>query len=203
MPFITHLTRRAAALGALLLATGCTSLNQLSADVSTYGQWPAGRSGASYAFDHLPSQQAQPELAQALERAAAPALAQAGFRPVAVGGTPDLLVQLGARVSRTERSPWDDPMWWHGGFGVWRQGPWRGLGWGSTLRIEAPRYEREVALLIRERSNGQPLFEARASSEGFSSGSPELLAPLFAAALADFPRLGDNPRRVLVPLAAP
>ena len=158
MTFTAGLTRRAAALGALLLATGCASLNQLSADVSTYGQWPAERNGASYAFDHLPSQQAQPELAQMLERAAAPALAQAGLRPVAVGGTPDLLVQLGARVSRTERSPWDDPMWWHGGFGLWRQGPWRGHGWGGTLRVEAPRYEREVALLIRERSNGQPLF---------------------------------------------
>ena len=201
-----HWLRRSGAIGAiaamsaLLLGAGCASFDQLSAEVSTFGQWPAGRSGGSYAFDHLPSQQAQAEAVQALESAAAPALAKAGLRPVAVGATPDLLVQVGARVNRTERSPWDDPMWWHGGFGVWRNSPWRGYGWGGTLRLEPPRYDREVAVLIRERSNGQPLFEARASSEGFSSHTEPLLAPLFAAAMADFPRVDGQPRRVTVPL---
>ena len=208
MSTTAHGLRRATTwgmIGALALAAGCASFDHLTADVATFGQWPAGRSGGSYAFDHLPSQQAQTALIQALESAAAPALAKAGLRPVAVGGTPDLLVQLGTRVSRTERAPWDDPMWWHGaGVGIWRHAPWRGSGfaWGGTLRLDPPRYEREVALLIRERSNGQPLFEARASSEGFSSRSNAWLAPLFAAAMADFPQLQSQPRRVTVPLTA-
>ncbi len=193
------LLRWGAAAGALLLAAGCASLGTVSAEVTSFGEWPAGRAPGSYAFERLPSQQARAEATQQLEDAAAPALASAGFQPAAAGAEPDVLVQVGARVSRTDRSPWDDPLWWHGGYGVWRHHPWRGIGWGGSLRLESPRYEREVAVLIRDRSSGKPLFEARASSEGFQSRAAPLLQPLFAAALMDFPRLGLNPRQVQVP----
>jgi len=192
---------QATAAGAALLAlAGCASMNQLSVEVSTFGNWPAGRSPGSYAFERLPSQQAQAETMQTLEDAARPALAAAGFQPVAAGAVPDVLVQVGARVSRTDRSPWDDPLWWHGGFGTWRPGPWRGPVWSASWRLEPPRYDREVALLLRDRSNGAPLFEARASSEGFQrSTDGSALQPLFTAALMDFPALGVNPRQVVVP----
>jgi hypothetical protein len=65
-----------------------------------------------------------------------------------------------------------------------------------------PRYDREVALLIRDRASGKPLFEARATNEGNSSFSSPLMTALFSAALADFPKLGLNPRRVTVQLPA-
>jgi hypothetical protein len=190
---------------ALTLLTGCATLQQLPVDVSSFGDWPAARDAAhrgSYAFERLPSQQApqQAELQQLLEDAASRALAQAGFAPVAAGAEPELIVQLGARVSRTDRSPWDDPLWWPGGFGVWRHGYWRGPYWGASLRWESPRYEREVAVLVRERASGKPLFEARASSEGLQSGPDGVLKPMFDAALFDFPRTGVNPRTVTVPL---
>ena len=193
--------RSAAATGLLLALAGCASLNNLSVEVSTFGAWPAGRAAGSYAFERLPSQQAQADAVSALEAAAAPALAGAGFQPVAAGATPDVLVQVGARVSRTDRSPWDDPLWWHGGFGGWRYGPWRGVAWGGSWRMEPPRYDREVALLLRDRATGAPLFEARASSEGFQRSADGALQPLFAAALMDFPATGVNPRQVVVPLA--
>ncbi len=186
---------------ALLALAGCASINQLSAEVSTFGNWPAGRSAGTYAFERLPSQQAQGDAMQQLEGAAAPALVRAGFQPVAAGAQPDVLVQVGARVSRTDRSPWDDPLWWHGGFGTWRPGPWRGPLWSSSWRMDPPRYDREVAVLVRDRASGAPLFEARASSEGFQrSTDGAALAPLFTAALMDFPATGVNPRQVLVPL---
>lgn len=193
---------QAVAAGAALLAlAGCATMNQLSAEVSTFGSWPAGRSAGSYAFERLPSQQAQAETMQQLEAAAAPALARAGFQPVAAGAQPDVLVQVGARISRTDRSPWDDPLWWHGGFGSWRQGPWRGPLWSPSFRLDPPRYDREVAVLVRDRASGAPLFEARASSEGFQrSTDGAALAPLFTAALMDFPATGVNPRQVVVPL---
>lgn len=192
-----------AALAGVVAIAGCAALNQFSADVATFGAWPAGRLPGSYAFDRLPSQQARAQAQQELEDAAGPALAKAGFRPVAGGAQPDVLVQVGARVSRAERSPWDDPVWWHGGFGGWRHNPWRGphwiayggLGWG---RYEAARYEREVALLIRDRSSGQPLYEARASSEGLSSAVGMLLQPLYLAAMANFPATANSPHRVTV-----
>lgn len=191
---------------ALTLLTGCATLQQLPVDVSSFGDWPAARDAAhrgSYAFERLPSQQApqQAELQQLLEDAASRALAQAGFAPVAAGAEPELIVQLGARVSRTDRSPWDDPLWWHGGFGPWRYNPWRGPMWGLPPRYyDGPRYERDVALLIRERASGKPLYEARASSEGWGSDVRSLLGPLFDAALMDFPATGPNPRTVRVPV---
>lgn len=193
--------RGLAATGALALLGGCAGLNQLSADVSTFGDWPAGRAPGRYAFERLPSQAANAEQTQVLEDAAAPALAQAGFLPVAAGAEPDVLVQVGARVSRSDYSPWDDPMWWHGSVGLWRRGPWHGPYWGGSLQYSTPRYDREVAVLIRDRASGKPLYEARASSEGFQSQGTTLLAPLFAAALLDFPGTGINPRRVTVPVS--
>ena len=205
MPDAPTLPRRLLLVAAALVGTAglvaCGTLSQLGADVSTFGDWPAGRAPGSYAFERLPSQQAQAEATAALESAAQPALAAAGFVPVAAGAEPDVLVQVGARVNRTDRSPWDDPLWWGGGFGGWRHGPWRGPHWGASLRIEGQRYEREVALLIRDRASGKPLFEARANSEGFDSRATPVLKPLFSAALLDFPKAGLNPRRVRVPLA--
>ena len=195
----------AAALSAMALLSGCAAVSTLSADVASFGDWPAGRAAGSYAFERLPSQQAQAQAAQALEDAARPALARAGFVPVAAGAEPDVLVQVGARVTRNERSPWDDPLWWggawggFGGYGGWRHGTWRGPYWGGSLLYPAPRYDREVAVLLRDRASGKPLFETRASSDSYQRNSAPLLAPLFAAAMLDFPQLGINPHRVTVP----
>jgi len=198
----THFNRRTLGLLAAALAlSGCAALNSVSSDVSSFGEWPADRRPGSYAFERLPSQQANAAGTQALEQAAAGALKKAGFTPVASGQEPDLLVQVGARVGRADVQPWADPIWWRGGFGYYRHGPWGGPRWGLGMNFDAARYEREVALLIRDRASGKPLFEARASNEGNSStAGSATLAAMFEAALMDFPRLGMNPRRVLVQL---
>jgi hypothetical protein len=199
--------RRALLAGAvaatLLLLGGCAGLSTLTAEVSSFGEWPADRVAGSYAFERLPSQQARAAETEALEAAARGALAKAGFTPAAAGATPDVLVQVGTRVGRTE-APWADPFWWRGGFGHWRPHPWAGPRWGLSAQFDLnARYEREVAVLIRDRASGKPLFEARASHESVSStaGAPTLSA-LFLAALADFPKLGINPRSVSVTLPA-
>jgi len=198
----THFNRRTLGLLAAALAlSGCAALNSVSSDVSSFGEWPADRRPGSYAFERLPSQQANAAGTQALEQAAAGALKKAGFTPVASGQEPDVLVQVGARVGRADVQPWADPIWWRGGFGYYRHGPWGGPRWGLGMNFDAARYEREVALLIRDRASGKPLFEARASNEGNSStAGSATLAAMFEAALMDFPRLGMNPRRVLVQL---
>jgi len=198
----THFNRRTLGLLAAALAlSGCAALNSVSSDVSSFGEWPADRRPGSYAFERLPSQQANAAGTQALEQAAAGALKKAGFTPVASGQEPDVLVQVGARVGRADVQPWADPIWWRGGFGYYRHGPWGGPRWGLGMNFDAARYEREVALLIRDRASGKPLFEARASNEGNSStAGSATLAAMSEAALMDFPRLGMNPRRVLVQL---
>lgn len=190
----------AAGLAALALLGGCAAVNQLTVEVSSFGSWPASRQAASYAFERLPSQHARADAQQQLEDAAKAALASAGFQPVAAGVTPDVLVQLGARVSQREASVWDDPLWWHGSLVPWRHRPWNGPYWGLRSRIDHPRYEREVALLLRDRASGAPLYEARASSQGFLGSMAGALRPLFDAALKDFPATGPNPRQVTVTL---
>lgn len=184
---------------ALSLLAGCATLNTVSSDVSSYGDWPATRKAGTYAFERLPSQQAQPAVQESLETAARPAIERAGFTPAASGAEPDVLVQVGGRVTRTD-APWDDPLWWRGGFGAWRHGPWIGSPWGLYGRADLPRYDREVAVLIRDRVSGKPLYETRASNGGSYGSSPELLRGMFAAAMKDFPATGLNPRVVRVQL---
>lgn len=190
-----------ALLGASLAA--CSGLRTLSADVSTFGAWPADRPAGSYAFERLPSQEAQAQEQQLLEDAASGALKKAGFSAAAPGQQPDVLVQVGSRVSRNVSGAWDDPLWWRGGVGYWRPRPWGGPSWGvATYYPGGLRYEREVAVLIRERASSKPLYEARASHDSNTSGSHAALAALFDAALTDFPKTGINPHRVVVALPA-
>lgn len=190
-------------IGMIATLAGCAAIDSVTSDVSSFGDWPAGRAPGSYAFERLPSQQAQAAQAEALEQAAPPALAKAGFRPVAAGQEPDVLVQLGARFTRTTVSPWDDPLWFSGGFGRFHRGPWIGPSWSLSWQYQPPRYEHEVALLLRDRASGKPLYETRAASEGSGRADGATVAAMFEAAMADFPRPALSPRRVTVPLTRP
>jgi len=182
---------------------GCAALRTVSSEVSTFGDWPAGRAPGRYAFERLPSQQARAAESDAMESSARAALAKAGFTPAPAGTEPDVFVQLGARESGIELQLWDDPLWWRGGFGPGRYGPWLSPRWGFGLRygsLRSERYEHQVALLIRDRASGKPLFEARAVSEGSSPARADTYSAMFEAALTDFPKLGINPRTVNVVL---
>jgi len=208
------LTRAALVAPALLLG-GCAAMNNLDNAVSTYGAWPAERKPASFVFERLPSQQAHPERQQMLEDAALGALAGAGFAPAADANDAEYLMQLGARVALDD--PWfdPDPMFWRGslrygvgydyghgrGYGRWRRGPW-GPGWGMGYGYgSSASFERDVALLIRDRKTGALLYEARASNSGPSATIDRLLPPMFRAALQDFPVASPEPHTVTVPLS--
>jgi hypothetical protein len=199
-------------------AAGCASVPSVTSEVASFGEWPAGRAPGRFAFDALPSQRATPEAAEALARleaAARAALEQAGFGAAMAGERPDVLVQLGQRSARVlVPGPWDDPLWWRGGFGPWRTGAWVGTPWGPVpARPGWPgwtgwhgagwsdvRWEREVALLLRDAASGRPLYEARAATSSVVRGDDEQAAALFRAALSGFPAAAAGPRRVTVPL---
>jgi hypothetical protein len=196
-----------AAAAAAVLA-GCAALKTVTSEVTTYSEWPADRKPGRYVFERLPSQKANAQRSAELEEAAANALAKAGFTPVADATQADVIVQVGARVSRTEISPWDDPLWWRWGAGYWRSPGWpywryypRTSFYGSMSADFYSRYERNVALLLRDRATGTPLFEAHAVTEGGTSGDAKLLGAMFEAALTGFPaKDAQNPRRVSVQL---
>ena len=195
-----------ATLVAVTALGGCAAMNQLSSEVSTYSQWPANRKPATYAFERLPSQLANPEQQRTLEDAAARAMQSAGFAPAADARNADVSVQLGARVNAQDRSPYDDPFWWRGGLYRSHFGrPHRAGGFGFGLGFgygssSLPSYEREVAVLIRDKKSGEPLYEARATNDGGSPSINSLLGAMYEAALKDFPASGTNPRRVTTPI---
>ena len=216
-------TRAAFVVATLALAPalrGCAGLNTVQSEVATYGDWPAGRQPGSYAFERLPSQQAQAPRQTALETMASRALEAAGFTAAPDAAQPDVIVQIGERVNRAEPSPWDDPLWWRWGGGDWYgprwgAGYWRGPMWGAGWRgpyypgsdyyggyyygAYYHRFERSVALLLRDRTSGTPLYEAHALTEGYTTGDNAMLTAMFEAALKDFPAVGArNPRLVSV-----
>jgi hypothetical protein len=204
------LSRRGLLLGALavaLAASGCAALRSVHSEVTSFAQWPSGRAPSSFAFDRLPSQQARADEHVKLEAAAARALAAAGFAPASDATTADVLVQIGARVGRIAQ-PWEDRFGWpYGPDWPWGYRPHvRGGGWGPGvgigLRLEPPRFEREVALVIRDRRSGTALYETRASNDGTGSFTPELMAAMFKASLEGFPNPPAGARPVRVEMSA-
>ena len=185
--------------GVLASVAGCASLNTVESTVSSFGNWPAGRAPGRYFFDVLPSQQSQPHRREALEQAVRPALEAAGFRPAPQRDQADVLVTLGARVSALQPSPWRDPAWPAVWGPRWPNSPWAVPGWQLRASPQA-QFEREVALLLRDRSSGEALFETRALSQGYNQGTPALLGAMFSAAMKDFPRANAQPHDVAVAL---
>ena len=191
----------AVALAAALSA--CSGPYTVSADVSSFGAWPADRKPGTYAFDRLPSQQQNDEAAKrqaTLEDAAKAALEKAGFTPAADAKSADVLVTLGARVTAYDPVPWDDPLWWR-----WRGrlfSPRYGYAYGGWGWRQDPffdrRYDRAVAVLVRDRATGEALFETHASNEGMTMGSDAVITSLFDAALAEFPKVEPKSHRVSV-----
>lgn len=196
-----------AVLVAATLIAGCAALNTVTSDVTTFSEWPADRKPGRYAFERLPSQKANATRTADLEAAAAKALEKAGFTAAPDAAQADVIVQIGARIGRAEVSPWDDPLWWRWGGGYWRSPTWRrgprSAFYGSfSNEWYSQRYERNVAVLLRDRASSVPLFEAHAQTEGGTVGDVALLGAMFEAALQGFPsKDAQNPRRVSVSLA--
>ena len=150
-------------------------LSSVSSEVSSHGDWPAGRAPGTYAFDRLPSQQALAAAGRACEAARARALLKAGFQPAAEGQAPTCWCRS-ARAHRVRR---------HAALGrpdvVARRlrlptvatAAWMRLDLAARLGLG--RALRPAALPARggaadpRPASGQPLFEARASSEGVST----------------------------------
>ena len=202
----TPAIRLLAALAAAAVLAGCAALNTVTSEVTTFSEWPAGRAPGRYAFERLPSQKANAQRQAELEGAAAKALEKAGFTAAADAAQADVIVQVGARINRAEVSPWDDPLWWRWGGGYWRSPYWRGPRTGYYAGFNSEwysRYERNVAVLLRDRASNAPLFEAHAQTEGGSSGDATLLGAMFEAALQGFPaKDAQSPRRVSVQLGS-
>jgi len=209
---IDHTPRRwmRSVAAALLVASatvlsGCAALHSVTSEVSSFGNWPAERkpSATTYAFERLPSQQVDAPLQANVEAAAAPALATAGFTLAATPEAADVMVQV-AMQSRLYQSPWRDRWGPYGpygrvGFGSWYGGGSR-FGFGLGLSLEPPMSEMQVDLLIRDKKTAKVLYETHAVRQQNGGWDERLMAPMFAAALKDFPLPAISPRIVSIPL---
>ena len=208
---LSTMIRIARMASAAALLAGCASWNTLDVQVSSYGPWPAQRSPGSFVFERLPSQAESSPYRDLVESAAAAALETAGFRRAPSPDQATHLVQLGAQVSTTD--PWFYNQALFVGWGArWpydrgvhelRGFPGRGGPWGGwSLGPDNVRFDREVALLIRDKSTGSLLYEAHARSSGGSPAIDGLLPALFRAALHEFPADHGEAHPVRVPLGA-
>ena len=191
---------RLAPVALALALAGCASMNSVTSDVASFGEWPGGRAPGTFVIERLPSQKQRGPEQDSLEAGARAALEQAGFKPAADAASADVLVQVGARITRMDVTPWDDPLWWRWGPSYWRRPGyyWR-PGWGFPPHYES-QYDQEVGLLIRDRRNGTPLYEARASNASITRPDALTLGAMFQAALKDFPNAVPQPHRIAVSL---
>jgi hypothetical protein len=225
-PGVVSARRRAAlrllpALALTAVLAACASVQQISADVSSYGAWPTGRSAGSYAIERLPSQTRGGAEQDKLEAGARSALERAGFVPAAAVDQADVLVQVGGRQGRVlDASPWFQfgvSGWWGGrrgpyaytsttrrlhpggGFGpgpFW--GPYTGTYWGPWP-ADPTRDYREVALMLIDRASHSALVEVHVRQEA-RYVSDETIGAMFDAALQGFPALPEGERSVSVPV---
>lgn len=192
-----------AAAAAFPLLSACAGLDTVDVEVVSQGSWPAERKPGSYAIERLPSQQANAAEQERVEAAALGALQTAGFTP-APRDEAEVLIQLGARVFVTPRGGypypsmyWRSDWWYHGGRWPYFWGPPYGYGLGYVE--DFPDYQREVAVLIRDRRSQQIVYETRGS---YTSRwrSDALLPALFEAVMKDFPHTARGSRIVTVAL---
>lgn len=164
--------------------SGCAGPRLIDAQVNSFAP-QAVSPGASYQFERLPSQMADPVGQAKLEKLTEAALAKAGLRRQ--NGAP--LNVVVTAVQRQENTPnhsgvqigWG--LGWafgHGALGVGNRGA---LFPGLDAR---PTYWRQVSLIMRN-ATGAVVFESLASHEGIWADSDAILAAMLDAALQGFP----------------
>ncbi|MFD0669180.1 DUF4136 domain-containing protein [Ramlibacter sp. MAHUQ-53] len=185
-----------ALLAAAALLAGCASTYRLENTVQSYSTLAGVPAPATYRYERLPSQAADPSQTR-LELAADGALARAGLRRDDAAGR--YAVQVSSRVQQV-MSPYAGPRW--SGWGSW--GTWngrRGLGVGMAYPFwgwdTGPTwYQREVGLVMRDATTGRVVYETHAYNDGTWVPPETALSALLDAALQGFPVPPAGPRRV-------
>jgi hypothetical protein len=193
MPLALINIARTAVIAAAIAGSGCASVRLIDTQVNSFAPQPIA-AGASYQFDRLPSQAANPASQDKLEALAQQALSKVGL--VQKDGAL-LRVQVTA-VQRQETTSTDGGM--HIGVGLgWVFGN-GSIGFGNRGTLfpgldSQTNYWRQVGLIMRD-AGGTVVFESHASNDGVWSDSDAVLAAMLDAALDGFPTPPSGVRRV-------
>ena len=193
--------RRAIVVLAIVLC-GCSGLRLVDSDVTVFPGESALVVPTSYRFDRLPSQQASPGQAAALEAVAETAFATLGMLRNDAAAT--YSVQFELRIVREPLAPWDDPVDAVDRFQRMPL-PGRYLGIGRFQRFPSeyptPYYRREIAVIVRRVADARVVLEARASHDGVWNDDAAVLPAMLQAALQGFPNPPPGLRRIVVQIS--
>jgi hypothetical protein len=193
MPLALINAARVALISAAIALSGCAGVRLIDTQVTSFAPQPIA-AGASYQFERLPSQAANPASQDKLEALAQQALSKVGL--VQKDGAA-LRMQVTA-VQRQETTSTDGGL--HLGFGMgWMFGHGSiGFGNGGALfpgLDSQTNYWRQVSLIMRDAA-GSVVFESHASNDGVWSDSDAVLAAMLVAALSGFPSPPAGKRQV-------
>ncbi|WP_313069612.1 DUF4136 domain-containing protein [Melaminivora sp.] len=207
MPELNRFLPRAALVCAALLLTACAGPRLVESDVRSYTALAALPSPPTYRIERLPSQQAQPEAAVAIEAEADRALARVGLRRD--DARPSLIAQIGAEGGYTVPRHWpyyaNDPFYGRFGWGLGWGGRGLGVGFGTGWIMDAPPtlYHRRVTLVLRNAATQQVVYETSATYEDVWTSDPAIYGILFDQALSGFPQPPAPARRVRTEVLPP
>jgi hypothetical protein len=198
-------------LSAAALLTGCASTRVVDSDVQAFSTLQKVGEPATFRFERLPSQHANPQGQDALEAIAKASLQRAGL--TVDEAQPRFSVQVDANVQRmVRRDPWNDV--WRGPWGpAWGPSGWYGPNryfgsafWGQPVCMEPDLFVHEVHIVMRDLGTQQIVFESRATHESLMPGDAATLGAMFDAALKGFPTPPQGPRQLRIeipPAGAP
>jgi Domain of unknown function (DUF4136) len=173
---------------------GCAAT--LRSDVTSFQQWPANTTGATYGFKRLGKQ------AESLEHKSYEDLARIELNKLKLveapaGAKPRFEVSLdygiATRTERTREPVWDDRIYWHppyyhGTLG-WRPGYWAHDPFGPQIVGYRTVYrdvsDRRLRVDISE--GGAKVFEASATSSGSGKSLPIVMPYLVRSVFLGFP----------------
>lgn len=195
MPLALINKAQAALLLIVFLVSGCASTRLIDSQVTSFAPQVIA-AGASYQFERLPSQMANPASQAKLEKLAEQALAKVGMKRQ---NAAPLTVQVSA-VQRQESTFNQSSMSIGWGLG-WAFGN-GSIGIGNRGALfpgldSQPNYWRQVSLIMRSAA-GAVVFESHASHEDIWSDSDAILAAMLDAALQGFPTPPAGLRRVSI-----
>lgn len=187
-----HTLLTALLLAATIALGGCATSRMIDSDVHSFSGQPPARTGASFAIEHLPSQQGQSDVQSTIDAQLTQALENVGLH---AGNNPDYLAQIQVDVSTIRNPYWRPP----------RRSK-RVLADGTVIfepvmEIEIPWYRHQVQVLLRDTHSNTLAYQAQADFDGPWRDTLNLLPAMLQAALRDYPNALQG--KVVVELKPP
>ncbi len=175
----------------LAAMAGCASTRLIDSEVRSFRSGTVELAAASYQFERLPSQQADPAAQAQLENWAMPVLQRMGL--TLASQAPRYTVQLAVATEQVLRTDASFRRRWGflGGSPLFGQPP-------LLMPLEPTLFRFQVQVLVRDALSREVVYEASAQHTGPWSDQAQILPAVLLAAMRDFPQGTAGPSSVKV-----